>query len=67
MSAILPFFDEPDNKNRQPIVKEAKWWSTAHCPDDATNLKYPQGATQARCTHCGQMLSLVPVKWSGQR
>lgn len=103
MSAILPFFDEPDNKNRQRIVKPAKWWSVAHCtekktnltykpgdklgwcrkhgrfekleeshwwstphcPADGTNLRYSPGDTEATCTHCGQRLSLAPVRWSG--
>ncbi len=65
-ASVLPFFNEPDNKNRERIIKEAKWWSTAHCPDDGTNLKYPKGATRARCSHCGQELSLISINWSGQ-
>ena len=67
MSNILPFWDETGGKNRQRIIKEAKAWMTYHCPDDGTNLRYSPGDTEARCTHCGQTLSLVVVKWRGQR
>ena len=47
-------------------LTESHYWNTPHCPDDGTNLGYSPGATEAACTHCGQPLSLVEVKWSGQ-
>jgi LSD1 subclass zinc finger protein len=65
--SILDAWDNPPQRNRERIIKEAKWWSTAHCPDDGTNLKYSPGDTETRCTLCGQALSLVPIKWSGQK
>jgi hypothetical protein len=64
---VLSFFDEPGNKGRQRIIKEAKAWTTYHCPDDGTNLRYSPGDTECRCTHCGQLLSLIPIGWSGQK
>ncbi len=65
MSASI-FFDESERTIKKPTMKEAKAWLTYHCPDDGTNLRYSPSDTEARCTHCGQLLSLVPVKWSGQ-
>jgi hypothetical protein len=63
--SIVNFFDNPPNRNRERVIKEAKAWVTYHCPDDGTNLRYSPGDTETRCTHCGQTLSLVAVKWSG--
>ena len=51
---------------KKPTIKEAKAWTTYHCPDDGTNLRYSPGDMETRCTHCGQQLSLVQVKWRGQ-
>ena len=65
--SIINFFDSPPDRNRQRIVKEAKAWVTYHCPDDGTNLSYGPNDTETRCTHCGQLLSLVPIKYSGQK
>jgi hypothetical protein len=67
MNEILRPFWNGEPVRRERIVKEAKAWVTYHCPDDGTNLRYSPGDLEAVCTHCGQILSLVSVKWSGQK
>ena len=62
----ITFWDSPPNRNRERIIKEAKAWTTYHCPDDGTNLKYSPTDIETNCTHCGQRLSLVRVKLNGQ-
>lgn len=65
--SIVNFFDNPPDRNRQRIVKEAIPITMWKCPDDGTNLNTASvRGTTVRCTHCGQELSIVAVKWSGQ-
>jgi hypothetical protein len=65
--SIVNFFDSPPDANRQRIVKEAIPITMWKCPDDGTNLhtREATGST-IRCTHCGQELSIVAVKYAGQ-
>lgn len=101
---VLPFWNTAPNQNRERVLRDAKWWRTAHCaqnncnlrykpgdklgyckshdrfeelekahwwwtphcPSDGTNIRYSPGDTEANCTACGERLSLVSMKFSGQ-
>jgi hypothetical protein len=67
--SIISYWDSPPDRNRQRTPKEAVPVTIWKCPDDGTNLpthELPPNATEVRCTHCGQLLSLVRIDWSGR-
>lgn len=79
MSAILPFFDEPDNKGRERVPIVAVATIIYHCGKCKTNLlttggrdrgkgvKYANVSNgEVRCSYCGVVNTLQPVNWSGQ-
>jgi hypothetical protein len=72
--SINLFFDPPSEDNRRktvPMASQVILWKCGNReegePGCGTNLP-TEGltGTEVKCTHCGKVWSIVPVKYAGQ-